>query len=115
MSKSDNEFLLTLRAIGPLRYALFIAAIASLLLRPGLGEKLSYEGWSVVPDLLIPVLTPIFFMLLLLDAIMAMVYRSDKPVEVKARYMRIVLINLVLAISLFAYWLPFFKQIQTAI
>lgn len=115
MSKQDSELALTLRAIGPLRYVLFSAAIALLILRPGLGEPLSYEGWSVVPDLLAPVLTPIFFMLLLLDAIMAMVYRSDKPVEVKARYLRIVLINLVLAISLFVYWLPFYKQLQEAV
>ena len=115
MSKQDNEFILTLRAIGPLRFVLIAVTIASILLRPELGTKLSYEGWSVVTDLLVPVITPILFMLLLLDAIMAMVYRSDKPVEVKARYMRIVILNLVLAIGLFNYWLPFYKQIQSAI
>ena len=115
MSSKDNEFIQTLRAIGPLRYALTAAAIASIILRPELGTKLSYEGWSVVSDLIVPVLTPIFFMLLLLDAIMSMVYRSDKPVEVKARYLRLVFINLVLAIGLFIYWLPFYQQIQTAL
>ena len=115
MSKQDNEFILTLRAIGPLRFALIAATIASIILRPEIGTKLSYEGWGMVPGLLAPVITPILFMLLLLDAIMAMVYRSDKPVEVKARYLRIVILNLVLAIGLFNYWLPFYKQIQSAI
>ena len=115
MSKQDNEFILTLRAIGPLRYALITAVVVSIILRPELGAKLSYQGWSIVPDLLVPVITPILFMLLLLDAIMAMVYRSDKPVEVKARFLRIVILNLVLAVVLFNYWLPFYKQVQTAL
>lgn len=66
----------------------------------------------MVSGLLAPVITPILFMLLLLDSLMAMVYRSDKPVEVKARYMRIVFLNLALAIGLLLYWLPFYKQLQ---
>ena len=112
MSNEKNEFVHTLRAIGPLRYALIIGVIASVILRPELGVQVSYEGWHVVSGLLAPVITPILFMLLLLDAIMAMVYRSDKPVEVKARYMRIVFLNLALAIGLLLYWLPFYKQLQ---
>ena len=115
MSNSNNEIILTLRAIGPLRYSLYTVVAASFLLRPELGTKLSYEGWHMVTDLLTPAITPILFMLLLLDAIMAMVYRSDKAVEVKARYLRVVFLNLVLAISLFTYWLPFYKQLQTAL
>lgn len=115
MSNTNNEFILTLRAIGPLRYALYTAVVLAFVFRPELGVKLSYEGWHVVTDLLTPVLTPILFMLLLLDAIMAMVYRSDKVVEVKARYLRIVFLNLILAISLIIYWLPFYKQLQEAI
>ncbi len=115
MSNENNEFVQTLRAIGPLRYALLTAVLAAFILRPELGVRLSYEGWSVVSDLLVPVLTPIFFMLLLLDAMMAMVYRSDKPAEVKVRYLRIVFLNLGLAISLLLYWLPFYKQLQDAL
>ncbi len=115
MSNNNNEFLLTLRAIGPLRYALYTAVVLVFILRPELGVQLSYEGWHMVTDLLAPVTTPILFMLLLLDAIMAMVYRSDKAVEVKARYLRIVFLNLFLAISLIIYWLPFYKQLQEAI
>lgn len=115
MSSQNNEFLELLRAIGPLRYALYSAVIISFFLRPELGATLSYEGWYIVSDLLVPVITPILFMLLLLDVIMAMVYRSDKTDIVKSRYLKIVFINLVLAITLFSYWLPFYKQIQTAI
>jgi hypothetical protein len=115
MSNQNNEFLELLRAIKPLRFALYIAVIASFALRPGLGQKLSYEGWHVVTDLLVPVITPILFMLLLLDAIMCMVYRSDKTEAIRSRYLKIVFLNLALAISLLSYWLPFYMQLQTAI
>jgi len=112
MSKEQNEFIHMLRAIGPLRYALIILVIAAVVLRPELGTKVSFEGWAMVSGLLVPVIVPLLFMLLLLDTLMALVYRSDKPVEVKARYLRIVFLNLALAIGLLLYWLPFYKQLQ---
>ena len=115
MSIQSSEFFQTLRTIGPLRYVLMISAILAFILRPVLGVKLGYDGWEVVPNLLVPVLTPILFMLLLLDAMMAMVYRSDKTGPVRARYLRIALINVVLAIGLLVYWLPFYKQISEVI
>ena len=103
-----------IRAFGPLRITLILLVIIDMLLRPEPGTRLAYEGWEMVPGLLAPVMSPILFMLLLLDAIMAMVYRSDKPVEVKARYLIIVMVNIVLAITLLLRWLPFFKEISTA-
>lgn len=115
MTSQSSEFVQTLRTIGPLRFTLFLAAILSFILRPPLGVKLTFEGWHVVSDLLVPVLTPILFMLLLLDAIMAMVYRSDKTGAVRSHYLRIVFINLGLAIGLLVYWIPFYQQIHEAI
>ncbi len=109
-----NEIKHIIRAFGPLRIALILLVIVDMLLRPEPGTRLQYEGWEMVSGLLAPVLSPILFMLLLLDSIMAMVYRSDKPVEVKARYLIIVMFNLGLAIVLVFRWLPFFKEISTA-
>ena len=115
MNDHNNEFVQVLRAIGPLRYALIFAVLVSFILRPELGTKLTYEGWHIVTSLLVPVITPILFMLLLLDAIMCMVYRSDKSDQIKSRYLKIVLLNLALAIGLLSYWWPFYKQVQSAI
>ncbi len=103
-----------LRAFGPLRFFLILLVIADIVLRPEPGSRLVYEGWQMVSNLLAPVMSPILFMLLLLDSIMAMVYRSDKPVEVKARYLIIVMVNIGLAIILIVRWLPFFMEISTA-
>ena len=109
-----NEATLILRTFGPLRIALILLVITDIILRPEPGVRLVYEGWGMVSGLLAPVLSPILFMLLLLDCMMALVYRSDKSVEVKARYMIIVFTNLTLVSVLFFYWLPFFKEISTA-
>jgi len=109
-----NEVTHTLRAFGPLRFALILLVIVDMLLRPEPGTRLVYEGWEIVSGLLAPVMSPILFMLLLLDSIMAMVYRSDKPVEVKARYFIIVMVNIGLAIVMILWWLPFFKEISAA-
>ncbi len=103
-----------IRAFGPLRITLILLVIVDMLLRPEPGTRLAYEGWEMVPGLLAPVMSPILFMLLLLDSIMAMVYRSDKPVEVKARYLIIVMVNISLAIILMVRWVPFFREISTA-
>ena len=115
MSNNSSELGNQIRAFGPLRVVLIIAVIADIILRPEPGAHLSYDGILIVPNLLAPVLSPIFFMLLLLDSIMSMVYRSDKSVEVKARYLTIVVTNLVLAFVLIAYWLPFYLGLSATL
>jgi len=109
-----NELKLIIRAFGPLRISLILLVIVDMILRPEPGTRLVYDGWHMVSGLLAPVLSPILFMLLLLDSMMALVYRSDKPVEVKARYSIIVLVNVGLAIFLMVRWVPFFSEIATA-
>jgi len=109
-----NEAMHLIRAFGPLRIALIILVLTDIALRPDPGVRLEYEGWAIVQGLLAPVLSPILFMLLLLDCMMALVYRSDKSVEVKARYLIIVFTNLALVVFLVARWLPFFSEISSA-
>lgn len=100
------------KTLGPLRIALITLVVLDLLLRPNPGEKINYEGIRVVSDLLAPVLSPILLMLLLLDAIMSMVYRSDKTGTERKHYLGIVLLDLVLAVVFVLYWLPFFRALN---
>ena len=101
------------RTFGPLRFALIALVIIVLILRPDPGTKLAFEGLEIISTLLAPVLSPILFMLLLLDAIMAMVYRSDKVAELRSHYLVIVLTDLGLAVLHLLYWLPFYKSLST--
>lgn len=101
-----------IKTFGPLRLVLLTVVVLAIILRPEPGVRLEHEGLEVIPNLLAPVLTPIFFMLLLLDAMMAMVYRSDKTDQVRRDYLLIVLTNLILAVTLIVYWAPFYIGIS---
>ena len=101
-----------IRTFGPLRISLIILVIVDMLLRPEPGSQASYDGVRVISDLLAPVLSPILFMLLLLDVMMAMIYRSDKQDVVRTRYLIIVLFELFLATSFILYWIPYFKALN---
>lgn len=107
-----NEVKNLLATFGPLRWSLIAMVVADMLLRPQPGAIHEFEGVYIATDLLAPVMSPILFMLLLLDAIMSMVYRSDKTGKVRARYLVIALFDLSLAILFLLYWLPFFKSLN---
>lgn len=107
-----NELKNLLATFGPLRWSLIAMVVVDMLLRPQPGSSQSYEGVHIATDLIAPVMSPILFMLLLLDAIMSMVYRSDKTGKVRARYLVIAFFDLSLAILFLLYWLPFFKALN---
>ncbi len=101
-----------LKAFGPLRLALITLVIVDMLLRPVPGSPVNFEGIAMVSNLLAPVMSPILFMLLLLDTMMSAVYRSDKSGETRKYYTVIVLVDLFLAITFILYWIPYFKALN---
>ena len=107
-----TEFKTIVRTFGPLRIALILLVLLDMLLRPTPGGEINYEGIRVISHLLAPVLSPILFMLILLDVMMAMIYRSDKQGSVRTHYLIIVLFELVLALVFFLYWLPYFQALN---
>lgn len=92
----------------PLRAVLILAAIIAILGRPGIGEPVVYSGWGMVTTLLIPVLAPLIFMLLMLDALMGMVWMSEAAGEEKKRLRLVVRVDVIVGLLLLVYWLPFF-------
>ena len=97
-----------LKSLGPLRITLILVALFLIIFRPTPGTEVSYEGWDLVTSLLLPVFTPIFFMLLMLDALMTKLLISSKPVEKHVQYRRIVWLDISLGVLLLLYWLPYF-------
>lgn len=92
----------------PLRVVLILCAAVTVVLQPEPGLSPVYEGWGVIPTLLMPVLAPLFFMLLMLDALMTTVLRSQATGEEEARYRRVRNTVLVAGILLLLSWLPYF-------
>ena len=90
-----NSLKQLLQWLGPLRVMLVLGALAMLVLRPVPGTKAIYAGWELVPTVLVPTITPMIFMVLLLDAIMGAVLRASRPRE-QRRYRAVIAIDLVL-------------------
>jgi hypothetical protein len=87
---------------------MFVLAVATVVLAPSAGMPMETAGWGLVRTVLAPVLAPIMFMLLLLDAMMSRIFMADQAGTGRERLRRIVLLDLALAVGLFAYWLPYF-------
>lgn len=107
-----NNILIYIKTFGLLRMALLTLVLVDMLLRPEPGNPANLEGFGVITDLIAPVLVPILFMLLLLDAIMTGVYMSSMQGEQRVRYRVVLLTNLSLAILFIWYWIPYFKALN---
>lgn len=105
MTEKTQGFLGQLR---PLRAALILAAIVVMLVKPETGMPVAYSGWEMVSTLLIPVLAPLIFMLLMLDALMSRVWMSEAEGEERNRLRLIVRVDVIVGLLLLVYWLPFF-------
>lgn len=97
--------------MGVLRVALIALVILDMLAAPRPGTTAVYGGWQVVPTLILPVLAPILLQVLLLDALMGRVLMSSAKGAERARYRRIVTVNLVFSAALVLWWLPYFLKL----
>jgi len=103
-----------LRQMGVLRVVLVGLAILDMLASPRPGTAAVYSGWEVVPTLILPVLAPILLQVLLLDALMGRVMMSSSKGAERARYRRIVTVNLVFSAALVLWWAPYFLKLFAA-
>ena len=100
-----------LRQMGVLRVALVALVILDMLASPRAGTAAVYSGWEMVPTLILPVLAPILLQVLLLDALMGRVMMSGAKGAGRARYRRIVTVNLVFSAALVLWWAPYFLKL----
>lgn len=94
--------------LGLLRGVLLALALVCLVLMPGEGVAVGYSGWPLITTVLVPVLAPLVFMVLLLDALMSAVFMADHRGAERRRYGRILAVDLIAAALLLAFWLPFY-------
>ena len=105
-----NSLKQLLQWLGPLRGLLALGALATLVLRPAPHTAAVYKGWAMVPTVLVPTLTPMIFMVVLLDAIMGAVLLASRPRE-QRHYRTVIAVDLVLAALLVLWWWPFFAAL----
>lgn len=100
-----------LRQLGSLRVGLGVLALAVVLLRPAAGGAPVYEGWAVVPTLLVPTLAPLIFLGLVLDMLMTRVLMTDTQGGERGRYRTVLWTDFVLVALLALAWVPFFMTL----
>jgi hypothetical protein len=100
-----------LRQMGVLRIVLISLVIIDMLAAPSPGARMVYSGWKLVTTLILPVLAPILLQVLLLDALMGRVLMSSTKGAERLRYRRILVVNLVFAVLLVLWWLPYFLKL----
>lgn len=100
-----------LRQMGVLRVVLIALAIFDMLASPPPGAVAVYSGWGLVTTLILPVLAPILLQVLLLDALMGRVMMSSSKGAERARFRRIVTVNLLTGAVLVLWWLPYFLKL----
>jgi hypothetical protein len=107
-----SRFFSFIANLGPLRLGLFCAALALSVAVPAPGARAVYEGWGLVTSVLLPVLAPLMFMGLLLDALMARVFASDAEGAARSRLRAVSWINLLIAVVLLLRWLPYYAALR---
>lgn len=97
--------------MGALRVTLVAGAIVDMLVAPSPGTPVVYSGVDLVTTLIVPVLAPILLQVLLLDALMGRVLMSSHTGAERARYRRIMIVNLAVVFALILRWTPYFLAI----
>lgn len=100
-----------LHDLRPMRVLLIFAVLISIIFKPTPGTEIVYEGWAVFNTLLLPVLSPIFLMLLWLDSLIAKLWSTQTEGAEQKRYKMILRINLSLSIIFILVWFPYFQAL----
>lgn len=96
------------KQLGPLRLMLIALAIIAIFASLEPGTPAIYAGREFATTVLAPVLTPLVFMVLMLDTLMSCVMMSAQEGGERARYKVIITTNLLLALIIGFYWLPYY-------
>lgn len=95
----------------PLRVALIIMAILSLIFKAKIGAIVVYDGWPMIKTIFIPVMAPLITMVLLLDSLMATIWITQTSGAEKSRYKLILWCDLITAVIMLSIWIPYFMSI----
>ncbi len=105
------KLLTILKEMGFLRIILFSTTLFFISIVPTPGTHESYDGIDALFNTVIPSMTPLIFMVLLLDALMSRVMIDGKDEAGKVVSRRNSYISLALAMILVLFWAKFFLDL----
>ncbi len=100
-----------LNEIGTLRVMLMFATLLSLSAIPFTDTNVRMDGWGLLPDVLVPVVSFILVFIILLDMLMSRVFMIEADEAKRSKFNKIFLLELMLIISLLVLWSPYFTAV----
>jgi len=94
--------------LGELRVTMLCATLLSLSAIPFTNTDVRMDGWGLVPDVLVPVVSFILVFILLLDMLMSRVFMVEANAEKRQRFSKIFWLELMQVVSLIVLWAPYF-------
>lgn len=101
--------------LGVLRATLLTLAGALALAATPPGVPLSLHGFDLIRSLVLPAAAPLVFFVLLFEILMSSVRLVDALPEVRARWRRVLAVEVVFVLWLLLSWLPFFREVLTPV
>lgn len=105
-----------LLSLGGMRLILLFVSLLCIVFRPDMDAGTELSGWGLFTTTIIPVVAPMAFMVLLLDAIMSRIFRADASdngeTDKAKRFTLISRVNVVMALAMLLSWLPFFLSLN---
>lgn len=94
-------------ALGPLRIALAMLSLLTIILMPSPGTEVAYEGWAIMSTVVAPAVAPILVAVYLLDILMSFVFSRSPGENTKRRRFHFIILSDALIVSLLlAVWIP---------
>ncbi len=97
-----------LNELGALRVMLLTTTLLSLSAIPFTDTDVRMEGWGLLPDVLVPVVSFILIFVILLDMLMSRVFMIEADEAKRQKFKKIFILELLQVISLLVLWAPYF-------
>jgi len=97
--------------MGALRVMLMTITLLSMSAIPFTDTNVRMEGWGLLPDVLVPVVSFILVFIILLDMLMSRVFMIEADEAKRKKFNKIFLLELVLIVSLILFWSPYFTAV----
>ena len=107
MARISRLFCRIAAELGPLRLMLALLVLVVSAAAPFSEGPAVYTGWRLATTVIAPAIFVMLVFLLPLDMIMSTVFMSGGSSVTRARFRRIIAIELVLLVAMAIAWLPF--------
>lgn len=97
--------------MGALRVMLMTITLLSISAIPFTDTNVRMEGWGLLPDVLVPVVSFILVFIILLDMLMSRVFMIEADEAKRKKFNKIFLLELALIVSLILFWSPYFTAV----